>query len=51
METVHVALGWSPFSQKDRKHVLATMSQRAYYSSPGVDSKILLLLSKPCVTK
>ena len=30
------------FSQKDRKHVFATMSQRVYYSSPGVDCKILL---------
>ena len=33
---------WSPYGQKYRKHVLATMSQRAYYSSPGVDCKNLL---------
>ena len=33
---------WSPYSRKDRKHVLATMSQRAYFSSLGVDCKNLL---------
>ena len=33
---------WSPYSRKDRKHVLANMSQRAYYSSPSVDCKNLL---------
>ena len=31
----------SPYSRKDRKHVLATMCQRAYYSSLGVDCKNL----------
>ena len=30
---------WFPYSCK---HVLATMSQRAYYSSPGVDCKNLV---------
>ena len=30
------------FKRKDRKHVLATMSQRVYYSSQGVDYKNLL---------
>ena len=39
-ETIYKA--WSPYSQKDRKHVLATMSQRAYNTSPGVDCKNLL---------
>ena len=38
----HEIKAWSPYSQKDRKHVLATMSQRAYHSSPGVDCKNLL---------
>ena len=33
---------WSPYNRKDREHVLATMSQRAYYSSPGVDWNNLL---------
>ena len=33
---------WSLHSRKDRKHVLAAMSQRAYYSSPGVNCKNLL---------
>ena len=33
---------WSPYSRKGRKHVLATMFQRAYYSSPGVNCKNLL---------
>ena len=33
---------WSPYGRKDRKHVLATMSQKAYYSSPKVDCKNLL---------
>ena len=33
---------WSLYSRKDRKHVLATMSQRAYYSFRGVDCKNLL---------
>ena len=33
---------WSPYSRKDRKHVLATMSQGAYYSCPGGDYKNLL---------
>ena len=32
------------------KPVLATMSQRAYYSSPGADCKNLLLMSKTWVT-
>ena len=33
---------WSPYSRKGRKHVLATMFQRAYYSSPCVNCKSLV---------
>ena len=33
---------WSPYGRKDRKHVLVTMSQKAYYSSPDIDCKNLL---------
>ena len=32
----------SPCSQKDRKYMFATMSQRAYYRSRGTDCKSLL---------
>ena len=33
---------WSPYSRKDHKHVIATMSQGVYHSFPGVDCKNLL---------
>ena len=32
---------WSAYSRKDRKHVLATISQTTYYSSPCVECKNL----------
>ena len=40
---------WSPYSQVDRKHVLTTMSQRAYYSSPG--SRLQKSLVRDCYYK